>query len=310
MLAAALAPASAPKPTPSKAPCAGITPPQRLTTAPVNLPPSYTATRVGGVVVDEAVIGADGTVSDVRLVRTRLAGLAPFGQKSVQDSRFWAARSTAIRRPCACACRRSLGTLTRARVEPEYDTVWAHVPGGQSREAVWQLAGSVEKLALEIHLGTDPQAGAEVVARAPDGKERVLHRIPASPTPVDLRRDRLHGKVLRVGRRLSPSSSEPRERRWLPRPSRSPTTTRGRSSTPANRSSRGRPKTSWAGAPGPGPHAIPRLPVRHQSRTPAPSVSTGPGDGNRRNCRSGGARAGRKSRTSLKGVSRSVKSGR
>lgn len=187
MLAAALAPASAPKPTPSKAPCAGITPPQRLTTAPVNLPPSYTATRVGGVVVDEAVIAADGTVSGVRLVRTRLAGLAPFGQKSVQDSRFLG--GTVDGHPTAMRVRvsTSLGTLTRARVEPEYDTVWAHVPGGQSREAVWQLAGSVEKLALEIHLGTDPQAGAEVVARAPGGPERVLHRIPASPTPVDLR---------------------------------------------------------------------------------------------------------------------------
>ena len=168
-------------------PCAGITPPRRLTTAPVALPSSLTAAGVRGIVVVEAVIGPEGAVSDVRPARTGLDLLAPFGQKSVQDSRFAAGsvdgHPTSVRVRVAT----TLGTAGKAGVEPEWDGVWAYVPGGQSREAVWQLAGSVAKLTLEIHLGTSPATGAEVVARAPDGKERLLERIPGSPTPIELK---------------------------------------------------------------------------------------------------------------------------
>ncbi len=71
--------------------CEGMTPPRRLTTAFVTLPASYTATRLGGIVIDEAVIGIDGRVSGVRVVRARVEGLAPFGQKSIEESLFDAA---------------------------------------------------------------------------------------------------------------------------------------------------------------------------------------------------------------------------
>ncbi len=178
----------APKASPQGAPpCAGVTLPRRLTTAPANLPASFTATRIGGAVVDEAVIGPDGAVSDVRLVWARLAELAPFGEKSVRDSRF--APGAVDGHPAAIRVQVSttLGTVSRARHEPTHDSLWAYVPGGQSREAVWQLAGSVSSLALEIHLGSPTPAGARVVAVAPAGKERVLREIPASAQPQDLR---------------------------------------------------------------------------------------------------------------------------
>ena len=61
-----------------------------------------------------------------------------------------------------------------ARVEPEYDIVWAHVAGGQSREAQWQLARSVKRLTVTAHLGTRLGQGGDVVAVAPDGKEQIL----------------------------------------------------------------------------------------------------------------------------------------
>jgi len=157
---------------------------------------SLTAADVRGTVVVEAVIGADGAVSDVRPSRTGLDLLAPFGEKSVHDSRF--AAGSVDGHPAALRVRvaTTLGTVGKARTEPEWDGVWAYVPGGQSREAVWQLAGSVAKLTLEIHLGTSPTAGAEVVARAPDGQERVLRRLSGSPQAIDLAETISTGKFL------------------------------------------------------------------------------------------------------------------
>jgi hypothetical protein len=186
----------APKAAPATPPCAGVSPPQRLTKPPVNLPASFVSARLGGVVVDEAVIGADGTVSDVRLVHTRIENLAPFGQKSVQDSRFLG--GSVDGHPAALRVRVAtpVGTVTPVRVEPEYDSIWAYVAGGQSREAVWQLARSVAKVTLEIHLGTSPEAGSEIVARAPDGKEHVLKKVSGASAPIDRRETVSTGKFL------------------------------------------------------------------------------------------------------------------
>jgi hypothetical protein len=168
------------------APCASLTPPRRVTAAPVELPPSFMAARAGGVVVDEAVIGVDGKISGLRLVRARFDALAPFGQKSVQQSRFEAASIEG--NPVATRVRiaTTLGLVSKARVEPEYDLVWAHVAGGQSREAQWQLARSVERVAVTAHLGTVTGKGGEIIAVAPDRKERVLVRIPVSDQPIDV----------------------------------------------------------------------------------------------------------------------------
>jgi hypothetical protein len=170
----------------AEAPCAALTPPQRLTTARVELPASFLTARLGGIVVDEAVVGVDGNLSGLRVVRSRFDVLAPFGQKSVESSRFQAASIEG--NPVAARVRiaTTLGTVAKARVEPEYDLVWAHVAGGQSREAQWQLARSVGSLTLTAHLGTVTGQAGEIVAVAPDGKQRVLVRLPASQQPTDV----------------------------------------------------------------------------------------------------------------------------
>jgi hypothetical protein len=188
LAAAALAAAplsAAPEPEPK--PCARMVGPRRLTTAPVTLPVSFTATRIGGIVVDEAIVSPDGAVSDIRPVRERVQGLAPFAKKSVQDSKFEGALIDGNPLRTRVQIATTLGTVSKARIEPEYDVVWAHVPGGASREAQWQLAESVERLTVTVHLGTDPGAGGEIVAVAPDGKERSLLRLPSAAAPVDAR---------------------------------------------------------------------------------------------------------------------------
>ena len=166
-------------------PCAGMVGPRRLTTAQVPLPGSYTATRVGGIVIDEAILSADGKVSDIRPVRERVQGLAPFAQKSVQDSKFEGAQIDGNPLRTRVQIATTLGTVSKARIEPEYDVVWAYVPAGASREAQWQLAESVESLTVSVHLGTVPGGGAEIVALAPNGTERSLLRLPAGTAPVD-----------------------------------------------------------------------------------------------------------------------------
>ena len=41
-----------------------------------------------------------------------------------------------------------VGVSHAVRREPTYDTIWAFVPGGESREAQWQLRDSVSRLTL------------------------------------------------------------------------------------------------------------------------------------------------------------------
>lgn len=175
-------------------PCAGLTPPRRLTTAAVPLPASFVAVRMGGVVVYDAVIGRDGAVSSLRLVGERLEALLPFAAKSVEDSTF--APASIDGNPVATRVQiaTTVGTAGKARVEPQYDLLWAHVPGGVSREALWQLAGSVERLTLVAHVGTPAPFGAEIAAVAPAGAERSLLRLPASAGPVDVRETVSAGK--------------------------------------------------------------------------------------------------------------------
>jgi hypothetical protein len=175
-------------------PCAGLTPPRRLTTAAVPLPASFVAVRVGGIVVYEAVIAKDGAVSGLRLVGEQLEALLPFAAKSVEGSAF--APASIEGNPVATRVQiaTTIGTVGKPRVEPEYDLLRAHVPGGVSREALWQLAGSVERLTLIAHVGTPAPAGAEIAAIAPAGAERVLVKLPASARPVDARETVSAGK--------------------------------------------------------------------------------------------------------------------
>ena len=154
----------------------------------VELPPSFVAARAGGMVVAEAIVGIDDRLSDLRVVRSRFDALAPFGQKSVEGSRY--AAGSIEGNPVATRIRiaTTLGSVSKARVEPEYDLVWAHVAAGQSREAQWQLAKSVGSLTLTAHLGTVTNREAAIVAVAPDKKERILLRLPASDKPLDVDR--------------------------------------------------------------------------------------------------------------------------
>src|SRR5262245_33059384 len=171
-----------------------MTPPRRVTTATVELPPTFIAARAGGIVVDEVIVGVDGKIYDLRVVRARFDALAPFGQKSVQLSRFDAA--TIEGNPVATRVRvaTTLGTVSKARVEPEYDLVWAHVAAGQSREAQWQLAKSVERLTVSAHLGTVTGQSGEIVAVSPDKKERVLVKLASSDKPLDVEETVATGK--------------------------------------------------------------------------------------------------------------------
>lgn len=186
--------ASAPSAARDSPGCEGLTPPTRLTKAPVALPASFTATRVGGEVDDEVVIGADGAVRSVRLVHTRYEGLAPFGEKSVRDSRFDPGRIEGNPVAVRVLVSTLVGMKTKAREEPPYFSVWANVPGGESREARWQLRDSVERITLSAHLGAPLPGGGEIVALAGDGREKVLLKLPASAAAEDLRRTVSTGK--------------------------------------------------------------------------------------------------------------------
>jgi hypothetical protein len=158
-----------------------------MTDPPVPLPASYTAARMGGEVVHEVVIGKDGALVSLRLVRARFEGLAPFAEAAVKGTRFSPASIEGNPVAVRGLVSNVLGTVAKARIEPEYDLLWAHVPAGASREARWQLAESVERLALSGHVGTATPQGAEVVARTPSGAEKRLLSLPPSPAPVDLR---------------------------------------------------------------------------------------------------------------------------
>lgn len=177
----------APAANPVEPACAGFTPPRRVSMGTVTLPSSYTAARLGGEVLDEVVIAKDGSLTSLRLVRARVDLLAPFGEVAVKGSTFSGGaiegNPVAVRGLVANV----LGVVTAARIEPEYDLLWAYVPEGASKEARWQLAESVEKLALTAHIGTPLPQGGEIVARSPSGSEKKLFSLPASTSPVELR---------------------------------------------------------------------------------------------------------------------------
>ena len=190
LLAAAVAAASACASGPAvvRGPaCANLKPPARLTSAPLNLPPAFSLARFSGVVVDETVVGSDGAVRDVRLAWTGYAGLAPFAQKSIMDSRFAAAAIEGNPVASRVLITTSLGQGSKGPTGDAYDTVWAHVADDQSREAQWQLAESVEALTISAHLGTRPQAGGEIAAVSPGGTERILAKLPPGDQPIELR---------------------------------------------------------------------------------------------------------------------------
>ncbi len=186
-LAAALGCASS-APPPAAAPaCAGFVPPALIAAGPVALPQTYVSARLSAEVVEEIIVGRDGTVSGIRLVATSVPPLAPFAEASLQHGQF--APGTIEGNPVAVRgwIRMPIGgIITTKRRDPPYDSVRAFVPGGGSREALWQLAGSVDRLALTAHVGSAIAQGAAIVAIAPGGAEQTLLAIPAAPSPFDI----------------------------------------------------------------------------------------------------------------------------
>ena len=168
--------------------CAGLTPPALIAAGPVALPQTYVSARLAADVVEEIVVGRDGTVGAIRLVATSVAPLAPFAEASLQHATF--SPGTIEGNPVAVRgwIRMPIGGILKSnRREPPYDSLRAFVPGGSSKEALWQLAGSVDRLTLAAHVGSAVPQGAAIVAIAPGGAVATLLAIPAAPAPLEIR---------------------------------------------------------------------------------------------------------------------------
>lgn len=188
VLGAGLACSSAPTATVSGPPCPGFVPPRIVAAGPVPLPPAWTAARIGADVIEEVVVDKDGAVKETRLVATAVGPLAPFAQSSLEKSRFSAGsiegNPVAVRGVVTVP----IGMVRKAPNEPPYDALRAFVAAAGSREARWQLAGSVDRLTLVAHAGSAAASGgATIVAVAPGGAEKVLLSIPAATPPIEVR---------------------------------------------------------------------------------------------------------------------------
>ena len=199
-LETALACASAPSVSSTVPPCAGLTPPKLIAAGPVSLPPTYIYARIASDVLEEIVVERDGAVRQTRLVAAAITILAPFAQVSLEHARFIPAaiegNPVAVRGFITIP----VGAVRKLPKEPPYDTLRAFVPGGESREARWQLAGSVERLTLVSHFGNEAAArGGSIVAVAPGGAEKVLLSMPAAPPPLEIR------ETVKAGRFFHPA---------------------------------------------------------------------------------------------------------
>jgi hypothetical protein len=167
-------------------PCEGLTPPRLVGAGPAPLPAIYSVIRLGGLVSEEVVVGRDGSLLAVRLAWSPLEMLAPFAQSALERGHFTAAaiegNPVAVRGLIAVP----VGTQSTKHLAPVYDSLRAFVPGG-SREARWQLAGSVERLALVAHAGRAAEGTTAIVAIAPGGAEKTLLTLAAAPRPLEVR---------------------------------------------------------------------------------------------------------------------------
>jgi hypothetical protein len=166
-----------------------------VTAGSAALPPTWTAARLGGEVTEEIVVDKAGALKDTRLVAAEVGPLAPFARSSLERSRF--SPGTIEGNPVAVrgVIVIPIGLVRKLPNEPPFDALRAFVAGGESREARWQLAGSVERLTLVAHAGdAAASGGASVVAVAPGGAEKVLLTIPAAAPPIEVR------ETVRTGR--------------------------------------------------------------------------------------------------------------
>ena len=178
-LAAAVGCSSAPTAAPAAAPCSGLVPPRLVASGPLSLPATYVSARLASDVLEEIVVERDGSVKQTRLLAAAVPFLAPFAQVALEKSSFTPA--TIDGHPVAVrgATTVTVGIRPLPPKDTEYDTLRAFV-SGDTRESLWQLAGSVDRLTLVAHLGSEIASGATIVAVAPTGTEKMLLAIPAS----------------------------------------------------------------------------------------------------------------------------------
>ena len=194
-LVAALSCATAPSATVAGPACPGFAPPQIVAAGPTSLPPTWTAARLGGEVMEEILVDRTGVLKETRLVAAAVGPLAPFAQSSLERSRFSPGsiegNPVAVRGVIPVP----IGLVRKLKNEPPFDAVRVFVAGGEPREARWQLAGSVDRVTLVAHVGSAAaEGGASIVAVAPGGGEKILLTIPAAAPPVEVR------ETVRTGR--------------------------------------------------------------------------------------------------------------
>jgi hypothetical protein len=159
-----------------------------LSAGAISLPATYKTARIGGEVVEEIVVERDGSVRGARLVGATFDALVPFAENSLQHSRFSAASIEGNPVAARCVVSTVVGALERMGVPPSFSILRVFVPGGESREARWQLAGSVRRLTLSARIAAPIAEATRLLARAPNGAERSLVTIPASSAAQQLQR--------------------------------------------------------------------------------------------------------------------------
>ncbi len=196
ILAAAAGCASAPTASTAPAGCVGLSPPRLISAGPVPLPPTYVSARVGTDVLEEIVIERDGTVRQTRFLSATVPPLAPFAQVSLEKSKYFPAEIDGHPVAVRGTIMVPIGMLHAPPKNWAYDTLSVFVPGGSSREALWQLAGSVDRVIVAAHVGTAFAHETAVVAVSPGGAEKTLLAIPASSAAVDARETVKTGRFL------------------------------------------------------------------------------------------------------------------
>lgn len=198
-LAAGVGCSSAPTAAPAAAPCTGLVAPQLVAAGPITLPPTYMTARLASDVLEEIVVERDGSVKQTRLLAAAVPFLAPFAQVALEKSRYTPAAIDGHPVAVRGATTVTVGIRPLPPKDTDYDTLRAFV-SGDSRESLWQLAGSVDRLTLVAHVGSEIASGAAIVAVAPEGAEKVLLAIPASTKrPLEVR------ETVKTGRFLDPA---------------------------------------------------------------------------------------------------------
>jgi Gram-negative bacterial TonB protein C-terminal len=162
--------------------CQGFEPPRAERPALPTYPVTLQRARVSGEAIHEAVLDREGKLLDLKLVEVSFFSFAPAAEAAIRDTGYRPA--TLEGNPVAARWRiitpfggegRRLAVLPRNRL-------WVFVPAGENRNARWQLAGWVKRVAMEIQLASTSKPAA-VLAVDRSGTERGLFSLPAGSKP-------------------------------------------------------------------------------------------------------------------------------